>query len=109
MIHVTFRDGPMHTQDQFDSLCVELQDIWTSIAHPSHSISTAPEELTLNAVYVTGAMLTAMEFGFIVARPGKEKEWTMGNIGAFKQRAQEGNKDIAGLLQELQSRMKPAE
>jgi hypothetical protein len=108
MIHVTFRDGPMHNQAQFDSLCIELQEIWSSIAHPSHS-SKAPPELTLGAVYVTGGVLTALESGFIVAKPGKEKEWAIGNMEAFKQKAREGDKDIAGLLEELQRRLKPAE
>jgi len=108
MIHVTFRDGPMHNQAQFDSLCIELQEIWSGIAHPSHS-SNAPPELTLGAVYVTGGVLTALESGFIVAKPGKEKEWALGNMEAFKQKAREGDKDIAGLLEELQRRLKPVE
>lgn len=108
MIHVTFRDGPMHNQDQFDSLCIELQDIWSTMAHPSHS-SKAPPLLTLGAIYVTGGILTALESGFIVPKPGKEKEWALGNTEAFKKRAREGDEDIAGLLEELQSRMKPAE
>lgn len=98
----------MNDQAQFDSLCIELQEIWSSIAHPSHS-GKAPPELALGAVYVTGGVLTALEAGFIVPKPGKEKEWALGNMEAFKQKAQEGDKDIAGLLQELQARMKPVE
>ena len=109
MIHITFRDGPMHTQDQFDSLSIEVQEIWTSIAHPSHTSVKAPPELTLNAIHITGGILTALEAGFIVPKAGKEKEWAMANMEAFKQRAKEGDKDIAGLLEELQRRMKPAE
>jgi hypothetical protein len=93
----------MHNQAQFDSLCIELQEIWSSIAHPSHS-SKAPPELTLGAVYVTGGILTALESGFIVAKPGEEKEWALGNMEAFKQKAREGDKDIAGLLEELRRR-----
>jgi hypothetical protein len=107
MIHVTFRDGPMHEQAQFDSLCIELQEIWSSIAHTSQS-SKAPE-LTLGGVYVTGGVLTALEAGFIVPKPGKEKEWVVGNMEVFKQKAREGDKDIASLLEELQRRLKPVE
>ena len=97
----------MHNPAQFDSLCIELQEIWSSIAHPSHS-SKAPPELTLGAVYVTGAVLTALESGLIVYKPGKEKEWALGNMEAFKQKVREDDEDIAGLLEELQRRLKPA-
>lgn len=98
----------MHDQAQFDSLCIELQEIWSSIAHPSHG-SMPPPEFALGGVYVTGGILAALESGFIVPKPGKEKEWALGNMEAFKQKAREGDKDIAGLLEELQRRMKPAE
>ncbi|KAG9234846.1 hypothetical protein BJ875DRAFT_530670 [Amylocarpus encephaloides] len=108
MIHVTFRDGAMHTQAQFDSLCIALQEIWSSAAQPSHG-SHAPPELALGAVYVTGGVLAALEAGFIVPQAGKEKEWALGNMEAFKQKARGGDKDIAGLLEELQSRLRPAE
>jgi hypothetical protein len=107
MIHVTFRDGPMHSQEQFDSLCIEVQDIWSSIVNPSLDIKMS-SELVLGTVYVTGGILTALESGYIVPKPGKEKEWAMGNMESFKQRAQEGNKNIASLLEELQSRLSPA-
>ena len=73
----------MHNRAQFDSLCIELQEIWSSIAHPSHSIK-APPELTLGAVYVTGGVLIALESGFIVPKPGKKKEWARGNIETWK-------------------------
>ena len=69
----------------------------------------APPDLALGAVYVTGGVLTALEAGFIVPKPGKEKEWAMGNMEAFKRRAGEGDGDIAGLLGELQRRMGPKE
>ena len=98
----------MHTQAQFDSLCIELQEIWSSIAHPSHS-NKPPPELTLRAVHVVGGVLTALESGFIIPKPGKEKEWAIGNMEAFKQKAREGDQDIAGLLEELQRRQKPSE
>jgi hypothetical protein len=98
----------MHNQAQFDSLCIELQEIWSSIAHPSYSSKTPPE-LTLGAVHVTGGVLTALESGFIIPKPGKEKEWALENMEAFKQKVREGDKDIAGLLEELQRRLKPSE
>jgi hypothetical protein len=106
MVHVTFRDGPIHEIAQFDGLCTKVQEIWSRIVHPSEGIKSP--ESALSAVYVTGGVLSALEAGFIAPRPGKEKEWAIGNIEAFKQKAQEGDKDIAGLLAELQSRMKPA-
>jgi len=107
MLHVTFRDGPIHEEVQFDSLCTELHEIWSRIVHPSYDDKTP--ETTLGVIYVTGGILSALEAGFVVPKPGKEKEWAMGNMEAFKQKAQEGDKDIAGLLAELQSRMKPAQ
>ena len=62
----------MHEQAQSDSLCIELQEIWLSIAQPSYSSKTP--ELSLGAVYVTSGILTALKLGLIVAKPRKEKE-----------------------------------
>ncbi|RDW57603.1 hypothetical protein BP6252_13685 [Coleophoma cylindrospora] len=95
------RDRPMHNQDQFDSLCIELEHIWSSIVNPFHS-NKSPSQNTLGTVYITGGILIALEAaGFIVPKPGKEKEWTLGNLEVFERKAREGDKHIAGLLEEL--------
>ena len=104
MLHVTFRDGPNHEDVQFDSLCTGLQEIWSKIVHPSEGSKTL--ETTLGIIFVTGGILSAMEAGFIIPKPGREREWAVGNMEAFKKKVQEGDKDIAGLLAELQSRVK---
>ncbi|KAH8664744.1 hypothetical protein BX600DRAFT_464933 [Xylariales sp. PMI_506] len=103
MIHVSFRDGPMHTEDQFDSLCTELQSIWDNVLQLSPTIKP-PVGLSLHGIHVQGGTLSALEYGIVVPRAGKEKEWAMANMAAFKQRAQKGDEDVASLLAELASR-----
>jgi hypothetical protein len=45
--------GQVHNQAQFDIFCIELQEIWLSTTHQSHS-KAAPSELSLGAIHVSG-------------------------------------------------------
>ena len=61
-------------------------------------------DLELRAVFIMGEIITASEAGFTAPTAGNDQAWVKQNLGAFKEKAQEGDQDFVDLLAELESR-----
>ncbi|KAK6085215.1 hypothetical protein SCUP234_02155 [Seiridium cupressi] len=97
------RTSASRTQQDFDQLCNDIHVAWSSIVHPGHPTKPPPDE-ELRAIFIFGDIVAAWEAGFAVPTAGHDAEWARENMGAFKEKAQDGDEDFADLVDELSER-----
>ncbi|KZM25687.1 hypothetical protein ST47_g3173 [Ascochyta rabiei] len=70
----------------------------------SHGVTQSRYDKTLRAVWIMGALTTAVEMGFQRPVAGQEITWLRDNKDRFTTLAEEGDEDMQQLLLELRTR-----
>ena len=92
----------MRPRSDFDILCQRINQAWDRIIVGPLGSSKADYEL--RTVFVQGAITAAVEAGFVVPEPGKDKEWIQENMGKFREKADAGDEEFVGLVEEVERR-----
>ena len=100
------RTGPSRTHEAFNALCADLFRAWEEIVVPLPKVrrSDPEEDRRLYSVFVLGDIVAGMEGGFAIPEAGKDGEWLVENMGAFRARAEEGDEDFKELVEEVEER-----
>ncbi|KAF2101168.1 hypothetical protein NA57DRAFT_64081 [Rhizodiscina lignyota] len=96
-IFANVRHGPSRTQEMYDALCADIESLWAEVVG-----SEGKQEL--RGVFVLGSIVAGSEGGFSVPKAGQDEEWLEKNVLAFKKKADSGDTDFQGLLEDLRSR-----
>lgn len=90
------RAGPSRTTADYDAVCAALGREWARIVDdPAHE---------LRAIFVLGSLVAGAEAGFALPSAGEDGRWMKENRAEFQRRADEGDEDFVGLVEELRTR-----
>jgi phenylpyruvate tautomerase PptA (4-oxalocrotonate tautomerase family) len=97
------RSGPSRSSKDFDRLAEDIDGIWDDVVGLKEGDSRVGNEKVLQCVFVVPG-ITAREEGFAIPPAGQEGAWFKENWSAFKARADAGDEDFIGLLEEVERR-----
>ncbi|KAF2093895.1 hypothetical protein NA57DRAFT_80897 [Rhizodiscina lignyota] len=95
--------GGARTAAQFEQLCEELSEVWNEVVDVGGPKETHSQR-SLRGVFVLGGLAAGLEVGFRVPMPGEDHVYLKSNLQAWKQLADSGDEDFAGLIKELETR-----
>lgn len=92
------RTGPSRTQSDYDALTSSLQGAWDSIIKPHY------HSQQLGRILIVGSILAGRESGFTMPPAGQDEGWLRENWAEFERRAEKGDEDFVGLIEEVKWR-----
>ncbi|KAF2093276.1 hypothetical protein NA57DRAFT_48587 [Rhizodiscina lignyota] len=91
------RWGPSRTDEMLYEIIEEIHAAWASI------VGTKGDQ-GLRAVFIHGSIVASAEKGFLSPKAGADVGYLKKNYAAFKQRADEGDKEFQSLMKEVENR-----
>jgi phenylpyruvate tautomerase PptA (4-oxalocrotonate tautomerase family) len=106
-IRANVRNGPMRSRDDWIHLCDEVQKAWDHIIGkglPKVRRADPDQDTSLRSIIVLGDLIHGTELGFTLPPAGGDREWLEENWQEFNKRAEAGDEDFAGMVQEVKER-----
>ena len=114
-IRGTVRAGPTRTQQDWNELCIAIQDAWTKIAgtplptgkyaaNGTDANGSVSQDTSLRSVIVVGGIIAGLEAGFVLPPAGGDVQWLEENWATFNEKAEGGDEDFKGLVEEVKER-----
>jgi hypothetical protein len=92
------RPGGDRSSADFDAVCSAIAEAWAEIVKPRY-----PED-ELRSIFVLGSIVAGWEAGFALPPAGGDGAWIERNMAAFREKAEAGDEDFAGLVKEVAER-----
>ncbi|KAK8219302.1 hypothetical protein M8818_001036 [Zalaria obscura] len=107
-IVATVRHGASRTQADYAAVGEALMQTWEKIvsvpAPGPRSTEDKDADTSLKTVFFLGAIVAGMEQGFVLPPAGEDAEWMRENMHAFRAKADSGDEDMKGLVEEIERR-----
>lgn len=98
------RVGPSRTQQDWDRLCVEIQDAWNGIVPMPTVKGGKPQDFTLRSCIILGGMTAGLEAGFILPPAGGDIAWLNEHMEEFEMKGKAGDEEFADMVAEVKER-----
>ncbi len=103
------RSGPSRTRQDWQNLSNQIQSAWGKIVGPGlpsvrRAEETADGDTSLHSIIILGDLIFGMELGFAYPEAGGDVEWLRSNMSEFEKRAEAGDDEIKGMVDEVKER-----
>ncbi|KAK5730781.1 hypothetical protein LTR15_000719 [Elasticomyces elasticus] len=101
------RSGPSRRREDWEDLTSQLQAAWDKTVGaglPKVRRSDPDQDTSLRSVVLMGDLMFMKELGFIVPQAGGDVQWLQENWEEFNKRADAGNEDFKGMVEEVKER-----
>lgn len=99
------RTGPSRTQADWDKLCADVVAAWNGIV-PMPKVRRGEQDRddTLRSCIILGGLTAGYEAGFSLPPAGGDVAWMKKNLDAFQKKADGGDQEFKGMIEEIQRR-----
>ncbi|KAK5702600.1 hypothetical protein LTR97_003545 [Elasticomyces elasticus] len=101
------RSGPSRRREDWEDLTSQLQAAWDKTVGaglPKVRRSDPDQDTSLRSIVLMGDLMFMKELGFIVPQAGGDVQWLQENWEEFNKRADAGDDDFKGMVEEVKER-----
>ncbi|KAK3662332.1 hypothetical protein LTR22_006865 [Elasticomyces elasticus] len=101
------RSGPSRRREDWEDLTSQLQAAWDKTVGaglPKVRRSDPDQDTSLRSVVLMGDLMFMKELGFVVPQAGGDVQWLQENWEEFNKRADAGDEDFKGMVEEVKER-----